>query len=58
MRKAMLWIVVFGLVGTLWAADPFIGTWKRNVAKSTASNKSVMPTREIMKNEIQGDIYK
>jgi hypothetical protein len=34
MRKAMLLLVIFGLVGTLWAADPFVGTWKSNVEKS------------------------
>lgn len=34
MRKAMLLLAVFGLVGMLWAADPFVGTWKLNVAKS------------------------
>jgi hypothetical protein len=34
MRKAMLLLVVFGLVGMLWAADPFVGTWKLNAAKS------------------------
>lgn len=34
MRKAMLLVAVFGLAGTLWAADPIIGTWKMNIAKS------------------------
>lgn len=33
MRKAMLLLAVFGLVGTLWAADPEIGTWKMNPSK-------------------------
>jgi hypothetical protein len=28
MRKAMLLLVVLGLAGSLWAADPLIGTWK------------------------------
>jgi hypothetical protein len=37
MRKAMLLLAVFGLVGTVWAADPIIGTWKLNVAKSEFS---------------------
>ena len=42
MRKAMLLLAVFGLVGLVWAADPFVGTWKENVAKSKATtpNKS------------------
>lgn len=34
MRKAMLLLAVFGLVGLLWAADPAVGTWKLNVVKS------------------------
>jgi len=38
MRKATLLLAVFGLVGLLCAADnPFIGTWKLNVAKSKFS---------------------
>jgi hypothetical protein len=34
MRKAMILLAVFGLAGSLWGADPLIGTWKLNVAKS------------------------
>ena len=34
MRKAMLFLAVLGLVGSLYAADPWLGTWKLNVAKS------------------------
>jgi hypothetical protein len=34
MRKLMLLAAVFGLAGSLWAADPIIGTWKLNIAKS------------------------
>ena len=34
MRKAMVVLVVLGLVGTIWAADPTLGTWKLNIAKS------------------------
>ncbi len=34
MRKAMLLLAAFGLVELLWAADPFVGTWKLNTAKS------------------------
>jgi hypothetical protein len=49
MRKAMLLLALFGLVGTLWAADPFVGTWKLNVAKSKASDPSQMPKNEIAK---------
>ncbi len=35
MRKALLLFAVFGLADSLWAADPIIGAWKLNVAKST-----------------------
>ncbi len=43
MRKAMLLLAVFGLVGLALAADdPSVGTWKLNIAKSklppTAAN--------------------
>ena len=34
MRKAILLIAVLGLAGSLWAADPIIGTWKLNFTKS------------------------
>jgi len=34
MRKALLLFAVLGLAGSLWAADPIIGTWKLNIAKS------------------------
>ena len=34
MRKAILCLAVFGLASALWAADPIVGTWKLNVAKS------------------------
>jgi hypothetical protein len=37
MRKAMLLAAVFGLIGSLWAADPLIGTWKLSAAKSRFS---------------------
>jgi len=37
MRKALLLPAVVGLVGTLWAADAFVGTWKMNPAKSRFS---------------------
>jgi hypothetical protein len=49
MRKALLLLAVFGLVGTLWAADPLVGTWKLNVAKSKASDPSMMPKNETIK---------
>ncbi len=41
----MLLLTVLGLVGWAWAADPFIGSWKLNLAKSKVEN---MPKNEIM----------
>ena len=37
MRKAMLLLAILGLTGSLWAADPIIGTWKLNISKSKFS---------------------
>jgi hypothetical protein len=37
MRKLLLLVAVFGLVGSLLAADPFVGTWKMNAAISKFS---------------------
>jgi hypothetical protein len=34
LRKVILLIAIFSLFGTLWAADPIIGTWKFNLDKS------------------------
>ncbi|MBP1610312.1 MAG: hypothetical protein H6Q04_2547 [Acidobacteria bacterium] len=34
MKKAILFLAVFGLVGLAWAADPFVGTWKLNPSKT------------------------
>jgi hypothetical protein len=41
MRKAMLFLTVFALAGSLWAADPIIGTWKLNTAKSKDPGKKL-----------------
>jgi hypothetical protein len=50
MRKKMLLLAVFGLVGLLWAADgPFIsGTFKLNLAKSKAPANMVGNTKEAI----------
>ena len=59
MRKAMLLLAVFGLIGSLWAADQ-MGTWKLNIAKSklppSAANlkEIIMVFREIDANTIEG----
>ena len=58
MRKALFLFVVFGLAGSLWAADPFIGTWKLNVAKSKAPDPSLLPKSEVFKNVAQGNLIK
>jgi len=34
MHKIMLFLTVFALAGSLWAADPLTGTWKLNTSKS------------------------
>jgi hypothetical protein len=34
MRKTMLFLSVFTLAASLWAADPLTGTWKLNTSKS------------------------
>ena len=34
MRRTMLLLTMFLLAGSLWAADPIIGTWKLNINKS------------------------
>jgi len=34
MRYTKLLVVLFGLAATLCAADPFVGTWKMNLAKT------------------------
>jgi len=35
MRKTMLFLALFAFAGSLVAADPSVGTWKLNLAKST-----------------------
>jgi hypothetical protein len=57
MRKIMLFLAVFGLVGSLWAADPIIGKWKMNVAKSKFSPMEKAPKEftEVYR-EIDGNL--
>ena len=35
MRKIILILMILSFPGTLWAADPIIGTWKTNLEKSS-----------------------
>ncbi len=41
-RGLILLLAVFGLAGALWAADPFVGTWKMNPAKSRLEGSFTM----------------
>jgi hypothetical protein len=50
MRKAMLLVAVFGLANLAWAADPFAGTWKLNLAKSKLPPGQA-PKSQIVRNE-------
>ena len=52
MRKLIFLLVLFFLPNTLWAADPIIGTWKRNLEKSTLYQSR----RDLIKDIIE--VYK
>jgi hypothetical protein len=45
MRKLILFIAFLACVGSLFAADPTLGTWKLNLAKSKFPS-SVTPSKE------------
>ena len=47
MRSAMLWPAVLGLAGSLWAADPFVGTWEFKIAKSKFPPGTLAPSKKI-----------
>jgi hypothetical protein len=51
MRKAFLLLAVLGLTSSLWAADPIIGTWKMNPAKSK------FPSPQLTQKE-QTEVYR
>ena len=53
----MLLPAVLGLACALWAADPFIGTWKLNVAKSKY-NPGPAPRSATLKIEGQDNGYR
>ena len=61
MHRAMLLLTVFAFVGSLWAADPIIGTWKANHAKSKLPQDPDLPAppqvtvtyREISQDRIE-----
>ncbi len=53
MRKTMLLLAVLGLVSLAWAADPHIGTWKMNMAKSKSRYESDVVGFEALENGIK-----
>ena len=57
MRKAMLLLAVFGLVGMLWAGYVEVGTWKLNVAKSKFPSTEPAPKEETLIIRVVGDQF-
>jgi len=58
MRKAMLLLAIFGLAGSLWAADPSLGTWKLNIAKSKFPATVQAPKEQtLVKRELGADQF-
>jgi hypothetical protein len=57
MRKAMILLAVYGLVGLLWGADPLVGTWKLNIAKSqfAPSQQAAVKELTIVNQELGAD---
>ena len=57
MRKIILLLLVFSFPGTLWAADPLIGTWKTNIEKSSLpADQQGMKEDINTYREIEGDL--
>ena len=57
MRKAILLFGILGLTCSLWAADPIIGTWKLNIAKSKFSSAK-HPMLNLTPPKEQTEIYR
>jgi len=55
----MLLLAVFGLASSLWAADPSVGTWKANIAKSkiTPSTETLPKEAMIVVREVGADEF-
>jgi len=53
MRKAMLLLAVFGLVGSVGAADLTVGTWKLNVTKSKLWKELTQVKRELGNDQVE-----
>jgi len=47
MRRTAYLISLLGLAATLYAADPFLGTWKLNVAKSKVPSNSPFAAKDV-----------
>jgi hypothetical protein len=58
MKKIMPFLAVFGLVSTMWAADPTLGTWKLNFAKSKipASEAANLKETVLVFREMDGNV--
>lgn len=58
MRKALLILAVLGLAGSLWAADPLLGTWVLNSAKSKFPPNTAFAMKEqtLVVRELGGNI--
>ena len=61
MRKALLFFTMLLLAGSLWAADPTVGTWKQNLEKSMlpaddAANvkEAIVVFKELDANTMEG----
>jgi len=54
MRKVILLLALFGLAGALWAADPFVGTWKVDLAKSKTSYPLEVPLQGSFTTKVEG----
>jgi len=55
MRTVMLFLAAFGLAGLLYGADnPFVGTWKLNLAKSKFSRPAPKEWTDVYR-EVEGD---
>jgi hypothetical protein len=55
MRKLLYPLAAFLLTGSLFAADPFLGTWKLNIAKSKYTGANPAPKDITIVVETHGD---
>jgi hypothetical protein len=55
MRKLLLLLLALGLAGVVYAAGPFTGTWKLNVAKSHFASGPTAPKEEAVTETESGD---